>query len=75
MPWRDWVIAFFECPTAIELATGKVVHQWKQIYSGRQIGSINLGDPPPPPMALDSTGGRFAIQCPEGLRVVTLSVA
>jgi hypothetical protein len=73
MPWRDWVIAFYECPTAIEIDSGQIVHQWDQIYSGKQIGSIDLGDPPPPPMAFDSQFGRFAVQCPEGIAVVTLS--
>jgi hypothetical protein len=75
MPWRDWVIGFYECPTAIEIATGKIVHRWDNIFSGRQVGSIDLGDPPPPPMALDSQGGRFAVQGPDGIVIVTLSVS
>jgi hypothetical protein len=72
MPWRDWIIGFYECPKAIEIATGKVVYRWDEIYSGRQIGSINLGEPPPPPMAFDPLGGRFAVQGPGGITAVNL---
>lgn len=74
MPWREWVISFYECPKAIELATGKIVHRWEQIYSGRQIGSIDLGESAPPPMAFDPIHGRFAVQGSEGISVVTLLV-
>src|SRR5258706_4648457 len=74
MPWRDWIISFYEHPKAIELATGAVVHRWDELYSGRQVGAIDLGDPPPPQIALDSQGGRFAVSGPQGITVVTLSV-
>jgi hypothetical protein len=73
MPWRDWVISFHEYPKAIELATGQVVHRWEEIYSGRQVGAIELGTPTPPPLALDPIGGRFAVGGPDGVTVVTLS--
>lgn len=73
MPWRDWVISFYGHPKAIELATGAVVHRWDQIDSGRQVGPIDLGDPRPPVMALDPQGGRFAVNGPRGITVVTLS--
>lgn len=73
MPWKDWVISFYGHPKAIELATGAVVHRWDQVYSGRQVGAIDLGDPPPPLVALDPRGGRFAVSDPDGLTVVTLS--
>jgi len=75
MPWRDWVISFYEHPKAIELATGAVVHSWEHIYSGRQIGAIDLGEPAPPPIALDPVGGRFAIAGQDGVAVITLECA
>jgi hypothetical protein len=74
MPWKNWVIAFHESPRAIEVATGKVVHRWSHLFSGRQIGSIELGEPAPPQMALDPGNGRFAIAGPNGVSVVTLGI-
>ncbi len=53
MPWRDWIISCYGHPKAIDLCSGDVVHRWEQIYSGRQVGAIDLGEPPPPRIALD----------------------
>lgn len=75
MPWGDWVISFYDHPKAIELSTGVVVHRWESISTGRQIGSIELGDPVPPPIALDPVGGRFAVGGPDGVTVVTLNTS
>ena len=72
MPWRDWVISFYEHPKAIELATGKVVYVWDHLDSGRQIGSIELGTPSPPRMALNAKKGRFAIRDENTIHVVSL---
>lgn len=72
MPWRDWVISFYECPKAIEIGTGRIVHMWEGIFSGKQEGSIDLGNPPPPLIALDPQHGRFAVQVPGGVFVVSL---
>ena len=72
MPWKEWVISFHEHPKAIELATGKVVHVWDQLNSGKQIGSIELGDPPPPFMALNPEKGMFAVCSSNGINVVSL---
>jgi hypothetical protein len=73
MPWKQWVIAFHERPKAIELATGKVVHVWDDLASGTQVGSIELGTPPPPIMALEPRGGMFAVADDSGISVVSLS--
>lgn len=72
MPWRNWIISFYDHPKAISLATGEVVHHWNDLYSGRQIGPIDLGEPAPPALALDPVGGRFAIVGRDGVTVVTL---
>jgi hypothetical protein len=69
LPWKEWVVSFYDHPKLIELATGKVVHRWDKIYSGKQRGPIELGDPLPPPIAIDALAGRFAIA---GSRTVTL---
>jgi hypothetical protein len=72
MPWKEWVISFHEHPKAIELATGKVVHVWDDLNSGKQIGSIELGEPPPPVMALNPRKGMFAVCDSKGIHVVSL---
>ncbi|MGO9492947.1 MAG: hypothetical protein ACLPZY_11730 [Terracidiphilus sp.] len=72
MPWKEWVISFHGHPKAIDLATGNVVHVWDQINSGRQIGSIELGEPPPPVMALNPRKGMFAVCDSKGIAVVSL---
>lgn len=69
MPWKEWVVSFYDHPKLIELATGKVVHRWNTIYSGKQLGPIELGDPPPPLIAVDPIQGRFAVA---GSKTVTL---
>jgi len=75
MPWRDWVISFYGHPKAIDLATGAVVHRWDHIYSGRQVGAIELGEPAPPPLALDAERGRFAVAGSEGIFVISLDIS
>ena len=72
MPWRDWVISFYEHPKAIELKTGKVVHVWDDLYSGRQRGAIELGDPPPPTIALNPDKGMFALRDNNRIQIITL---
>jgi hypothetical protein len=42
-----------EFPQAIEIATGRVIHRWTHVCLGQQVGAIELGDPPPPLIALD----------------------
>jgi hypothetical protein len=73
MPWREWVVSFYENPKLIELVTGKIVKQWGDIYSGKQIGPIDLGNPAPPPMAIDARNGRFAIATSGGATIVQLT--
>ena len=72
MPWKEWVVSFFDHPKLIEIATGKVVRRWDKIYSGKQLGAIELGDPPPPPIAIDPLCGRFAVADSKCVTIVCL---
>ena len=72
MPWKEWAVSFFDHPKLIELATGKVVHRWSKIYSGKQLGPIELGNPTPPPMAIDPLRGRFAVADSKSVTLVCL---
>jgi hypothetical protein len=72
MPWKNWVVSFYGHPKLIELGTGKIVHRWDQVYSGKQVGPIDLGDPPPPTVAIDWHRGRFAIADSAKITVVAL---
>lgn len=72
MPWKEWIVSFYDHPKLIEIATGKIVHRWDHLHSGKQIGPIDLGDPPPPPIALDPRQGRFAVANSARVVIVTL---
>ncbi len=72
LPWKEWVVSFYDHPKLIELATGKIVHQWDKIYCGKQLGPIELGEPAPPPMALDRLQGRFAVASSTTVTVISL---
>ena len=72
MAWNEWAVSFYGHPKVIELATGTVVHRWDNIYSGKQTGPIELGDPPPPPLAMDPVRGRFAVGGPKTVTLVSL---
>lgn len=72
MPWKEWIVSFYGHPKLVERATGRIVHRWDQVFSGKQVGPINLGDPPPPPMAIDGQRGRFAVADSKKITVVAL---
>lgn len=73
MPWKKWVISFFDHPKALDLETGQVLHRWNHIQSGRDSGSYCAHSHQPPVMALDPIGGRFAVQKPGGITIVRLA--
>ncbi len=72
MPWKERVVSFYDHPKLIQLATGKIVHRWDKIYSGKQLGPIELGDPPPPPIAIDPLQGRFAVASSKTVTLISL---
>jgi hypothetical protein len=59
-----YVLSLYRHPKVIDVSTGKVLHVWAELHSGRQDGSIIRGlkgDAVPPPMAFDPAHKRFAI--------------
>lgn len=73
MPVRvGHVVGFYGYPKLIELQSGKVLHRWPKINSGKQLSSIIFHHEMPPPMALDPANRRFAVSGEDGITVVTL---
>ncbi|HEX9213267.1 MAG TPA: hypothetical protein VF901_22390 [Bradyrhizobium sp.] len=75
---KGHVLSLYRHPKLIELSTGKVVHVWTELPSGRQDGSIMWGlsdDAMPPAMALDRSGGRFAIANRDAITVLEFNLS
>lgn len=68
------VVGFFNHPKLIEVATGRVMCRWPELGTGQQLSSILWHKPLPPPIALDPSGGRFAVASDKQITVVVLSV-
>lgn len=68
-----YVVGFFEHPKLIAVATGRVLCRWPELNTGQQASSILWHKPLPPPLALDPSGGRFAVADETQITVVTLS--
>jgi hypothetical protein len=69
---QDHVICFYRHPKLVDLRTGEVVQAWPEVFTGTQIDSIQDGDPPPPPLALDPANRRFAVADATGITSITL---
>ena len=72
MPFGDHVVSFFDHPRIIEIATGKIVHCWDDIFCGNRHGSIFHHLKSLPKLALDSENRRFAVGNDERITVVDL---
>lgn len=68
----DFLIGFHEHPKLIQIATGKVVHRWLELNTGKQDSSIIYHHGKIPPLALDPEHMRFAIADEEGITVIQL---
>ncbi len=68
------IISFFEYPKLISLETGKVLHEWTDLKTGKQTSSIIWGIEPVPPLALDSQNHRFAVATDENINVVQIKL-
>ena len=69
------VIGFYEYPKLIELASGRVVHRWRDLKTGTQNGSIIHHIGPLPVQALDPQHARFAVADEERIVVIEVTVA
>jgi len=68
------VVAFYQHPKVISLATGEVLQEWRDLRTGTQTSSIcdhRRGDVPP--MACDPARCRFAVADGEAIHVVTVA--
>jgi hypothetical protein len=68
------IVSFFEYPKLISLETGKVLHEWKEMKTGKQTSSIIWGIEPVPPLALDPQNHRFAVATDENISVVQIKL-
>lgn len=67
------VVGFFDHPKLIDLETGRVKCRWPELKTGEQASSIIYHKPLPPPIALDSASGRFAVA--DGKQIVVVCLA
>jgi hypothetical protein len=67
------VVGFFDHPKVIDLATGRVVHRWPDLKTGRQLSSIIHHVGPLPPLALDPVRRRFAVASDKTVTVISLT--
>ena len=72
MPLGDVAVSFYESPKLLDLATGKVLHRWPELSTGRQNSSIVYHSDRVPPIALDTLNQRFAVADSEAITVVQL---
>jgi len=68
------IVSFFEYPKLVSLETGKILHEWTELKTGKQTSSIIWGIEPVPPLALDPSHRRFAVATEEGIEVVQVKV-
>jgi hypothetical protein len=68
----EWAVGFFEHPKLFDTRSGEVIARWSDLSTGRQAGSIVHGIEPPPPLALDPDGHRFAVGGSDGITAILL---
>lgn len=68
----DFLIGFHEHPKLIQISTGKVVHRWPELNTGKQNSCIIRHLDKIPPLALDPERMRFAVADQEGITVIQL---
>jgi hypothetical protein len=69
-------VGFYDCPKLFDLASGRVVHRWPELRTGRQLSSIIHHLKPedrPPPIALDPLNRRFAVGIGQQVTVIQFS--
>ncbi len=68
---EDYVVSFYEYPKLIRVSDGAVVSEWPHIHSGKQTSSIICHIDSLPPIAIDSSGLRFAVASDKDIHVVS----
>jgi hypothetical protein len=76
MPMATHAVSFYEHPKLIEIATGKAVHRWTELRTGRHRRSFGVqpakGDDATPALALDPLRRRFAVADATGVTAIQL---
>jgi hypothetical protein len=67
-------VGFFDHPKLYDLRTGRTLHAWTEIDSGKAHGSI-VWDAYIPPLALDPAHNRFAVLSEKLVHVIAIDVA
>ena len=70
---ENYVVGFYEYPKLIDLKTGEILKEWKEISSGKQNSSINVQNTKHPPTAIDVQRKRFAIADEDFIHVVSFN--
>jgi WD40 repeat protein len=70
---EKYVVGFYEHPKLINLRTGEILKEWKEISSGKQNSSINVQNEKYPPTAIDIERKRFAIADENFIHVVSFN--
>ena len=72
MAMDGYVVDFYDHPKLLDLKTGKVLHRWSKIQSGKQVGCIIRDADSVPPIAMDGANKRFAVAEKDTITVIQL---
>jgi len=70
----DHVVLFDGHPRVVQLSSGSIVEEWKDLDGGRGVHmpSVSMQAPAPPYLATDPVHGRFALGWPDQIATVSL---
>ena len=67
------VVTFYDYPRLYRLSDGQLLHEWPDLPTGKLTSSIQHHVEPPPPIAIDTRGTRFAVSTSDSIAVVDLA--
>jgi hypothetical protein len=67
------ILSFYHHPKLVDLRTGKIIYQWKELDTGDQTSCITWGRASRPPIALDPRNCRFAVASPDHITIIALN--
>ena len=70
----DTIVSFYEHPKVIDIQTGKIIHEWPALKTGKQTSSIIWGIEPVPPLAIDAIHHRFAVATRDSIEVIQIKI-